>query len=112
MIKELNNPCIFVQTDTTMKHNVHLAIQIVPLTHKEQAYPLIDKAIDAIAKAGLTYTVGPMETVLEGTYDEVMQAARDAQQACFDAGAEELVVALKLHIRKGGDVTMREKEVR
>lgn len=92
-----------------MKHNVHLAIQIVPLTHKEQAYPLIDKAIDAIAKAGLPYTVGPMETVLEGTYEEVMQAAHDAQQACLDAGAEELVVALKLHIRKGGDVTMGEK---
>lgn len=92
-----------------MKHNVHLAIQIVPLTGKENAYPLIDKAIDAIAASGLPYTVGPMETVLEGSYDEVMQAARKAQEACLEAGAPELVVNLKLHIRKDGDVTMGEK---
>lgn len=92
-----------------MKHKVHLAIQIVPLTAREQAYPFIDKAIDAIAATGLAYTVGPMETVIEGAYDEVMQAAQAAQQACLDAGAQELVVALKLHIRKGGDVTMGEK---
>lgn len=93
-----------------MNHKIHLAIQIVPLTGKEKAYPLIDKAIAAIAATGLPYTVGPMETVLEGGYDEVMEAARKAQQACFDAGAAELVVNLKLHIRKGGDVTMGEKK--
>jgi len=92
-----------------MKHKIHLAIQIVPLTDREHAYPLIDKAIDAIASTGLPHTIGPMETVLEGTYDEVMQAARLAQEACLNAGAGELVVNLKLHIRKGGDVTIGEK---
>src|SRR5690606_53753 len=92
-----------------MKHKIHLAIQIVPLTDRDHAYPLIDKAIDAIASTGLPHKVGPMETVLEGTYDEVMQAARLAQEACLDAGAAELVVNLKLHIRKGGDVSMGEK---
>ena len=92
-----------------MKHKIHLAIQIVPLTGREQAYPFIDKAIDAIAATGIQHPVGPMETVLEGHYDEVMQAVRNAQQACLDAGAEELVVTLKLHVRKGGDVTMGEK---
>lgn len=95
-----------------MKHKIHLAIQIVPLTGREHAYPLIDKAIDAIAATGLPHTVGPMETVLEGSYDEVMRAARMAQEACLDAGAEELVVNLKLHIRKGGDVTMDEKNLK
>lgn len=92
-----------------MNHNIHLAIQIVPLTSRAGAYPLIDKAIDAIAASGLRYTVGAMETVIEGTYDDVMRAARMAQQACLDAGADELVVNIKLHIRKDADVTLGEK---
>ncbi|HEY4654617.1 MAG TPA: thiamine-binding protein [Cyclobacteriaceae bacterium] len=92
-----------------MNHTIHLAIQIVPLVSRQQAYGLIDKAIEAIAATGLPYSVGPMETVLEGTYDEVLSAARKAQQACLDAGADELVVNIKLHVRKNGDVTMDEK---
>ena len=95
-----------------MKHKIHLAIQIVPLTRREDTYPLIDKAIDAIASTGLPHTVGAMETVLEGSYDEVMRAARLAQEACLDAGADELVVNLKLHIRRDGDVTMEEKKLK
>lgn len=92
-----------------MKYNIHLALQIVPLTTSDRAYPLIDKAIDAIAASGLRYQVGAMETVIEGPYDEAMQAVRLAQQACLEAGVEELVVNIKLHVRKNGDVTFGEK---
>ena len=92
-----------------MKHNIHLAIQIVPLTSGDRAYPIIDKAIDAIHASGLRYKVGAMETVIEGPYDDAMRAAQEAQQACLDAGAEELVVNIKLHVRKNADVTFGEK---
>ncbi|HEY8513661.1 MAG TPA: thiamine-binding protein [Cyclobacteriaceae bacterium] len=92
-----------------MKHNIHLALQIVPLTTSDRAYPVIDKAIDVIAASGLRYQVGAMETVIEGPYDDAMRTIKAAQQACFDAGAEELVVNIKLHVRKNGDVTFGEK---
>lgn len=92
-----------------MKHHIHLALQIVPLTTGERAYPIIDKAIDAIAATGLQYQLGAMETVIEGPYEEAMRAVRMAQEACLDAGAEELVVNIKMHIRKSGDVTFGEK---
>lgn len=90
-------------------HQVHLAIQIVPLAHTGHPYPIIDKAIEVIERSGLRYEVGPMETVVEGKYNEVMDLARQAQEACLIHGAGELVVTMKLHIRKDGDITWEEK---
>lgn len=93
-----------------MDHNIHLAIQIVPLkTNSEHPYAIIDKAIDLIDQSGLTYQVCAMETVIEGKYDQVMAIAKKAQEICLKEGAEELIVNIKLHIRKDGDITWMEK---
>lgn len=92
-----------------MEHQIHLAIQIIPLNSKHHPYEAIDKAIEVIQQSGLRYEVGPMETVIEGTYEAVMETARKAQQACLLHGANELVVNMKLHLRKDGDVTWEEK---
>ncbi len=35
-----------------MKHQVHLALQIVPIS-REHPYPIIDKAIDVIKNSGV-----------------------------------------------------------
>jgi uncharacterized protein YqgV (UPF0045/DUF77 family) len=91
-----------------MNHIVHVAIQIVPVS-KEHPYPIIDKAIEAIEKSGVDYRVGAMETVMQGPYDKLMEIAKQAQQACLDAGAEELVVTMKVHARRHGDVSWDEK---
>lgn len=91
-----------------MKHQVHIAIQIVPVS-KEHPYPIIDKAIEVIEKSGVEYRVGAMETVMQGNYDELMAVAKQAQQACLDAGADEVVVTMKVHARKGGAVNWEEK---
>jgi uncharacterized protein YqgV (UPF0045/DUF77 family) len=87
---------------------VHIAIQVVPIS-KEHPYPIIDKAIEVIDKSGVDYRVGAMETVMQGDYDKLMKIVRDAQQACLDAGADEIVVSLKVHVKKTGDVTWEEK---
>ncbi len=89
-------------------NTVHLAIQLVPIS-KEAPYPIIDKAIEVIQKSGVKYVVGPMETVLEGEYDKLMTIIKQAQEASFAAGADELVVTLKIHARKNGSVTFEEK---
>lgn len=94
-----------------MKNNIHLSIQIIPLqiTDQQHPYAIIDKAIDVIDQSGLSYQVSAMETVMEGPYDKVMEVAKKAQQVCFEEGANELVVNMKLHIRKDGDITFHEK---
>ncbi|HEY9048402.1 MAG TPA: thiamine-binding protein [Ohtaekwangia sp.] len=93
-----------------MKHQVHIAIQIVPITDKPH-YPIIDKAIEVIDKSGVSYKVGAMETVMQGDYDVLMRVAKEAQQACLDAGADEVAVTMKVHARKNGIVTWDEKGI-
>ena len=92
-----------------MKNQIHFAIQIVPISRTQHPYELIDKAIDIIKTSGVRYEVGPMETVLEGDYDTIMAIAKKAQQACLDSGAEEIVVTMKVHAKKNGNVTWEEK---
>ena len=91
-----------------MKHQVHVAIQIVPIS-SEQPYPIIDKAIAVIENSGVDFRVGAMETVMQGTYKKLMDVVQAAQEACLDGGADEVVVTLKVHAKKKGDVTWEEK---
>ena len=66
-----------------MKHQVHVAIQIVPIS-KEHPYPIIDKAIEVIKTSGVDYRVGAMETVMQGDYRQLMDIVEKAQDACLN----------------------------
>jgi uncharacterized protein (TIGR00106 family) len=92
-----------------MNHNINLAIQVLPKVKDGNTYAIVDKAIEVIAASGVKYRVCPFETVMEGPYDRLMRIVRDAQQACFDAGAEEVLVNIKIQNRRDGDVTIEEK---
>ncbi len=73
---------------------LNLAVQVLPLV--DDPYPVVDRAIAAIAATGLRYEVGPMETVVEGTLDQVLAAGKAAHLACFEAGAVRVVTILKI----------------
>lgn len=79
---------------------VNLAVQVLPLA--EDAYPVVDAAIAAIDASGLRYQVGPMETVMEGPLDRLLEAARAAHLACFRAGADRVVTILKIEDARAG----------
>ena len=85
-----------------------MAIQIVPIS-KQHPYPIIDKAIDVIKNSGVDYRVGAMETVMQGPYDKLMDIAERAQEACLKSGADEVVVTLRVHAKRDGDVSWEEK---
>lgn len=91
-----------------MNNTVHVAIQIVPVS-RQHPYPIIDKAIEIIDQSGVEYRVGAMETVMQGPYDQLMEIAKRAQQACLDAGADEVVVTMKVHAKRSGNVSWEEK---
>jgi uncharacterized protein YqgV (UPF0045/DUF77 family) len=91
-----------------MKQQVHVAIQIVPIS-KQHPYPIIDKAIEVIKNSGVDFRVGAMETVMQGDYNKLMDIVEQAQLACLQAGADEIVVTLKVHAKRGKDVTWEEK---
>ena len=73
---------------------LNLAVQVLPLV--DDPYPVVDRAIAAIAASGLRYEVGPMETVIEGKLDDLLAVGKAAHLACFEAGASRVVTILKL----------------
>lgn len=88
---------------------INLGIQIIPKSKNLDSYWLVDQAIEVIQKSGIKYLVTPFETVMEGTQDELMAIAKNAQRAVLDAGADEVLVYYRMQIRKESDVSIEEK---
>ena len=79
-----------------MIKTVNIAIQILPSSTTIHPYKLVDCAIEVIAASGLKYKVTPFETVMEGNYDRIMEVVKQAQQACYAAGADNLMTYIKI----------------
>ncbi|MDD4199702.1 MAG: thiamine-binding protein [Paludibacter sp.] len=91
-----------------MQNIVNIALQILPASKNKHPYALVDKAIRVIEKSGLKYRVTPFETVMEGSYDEIMTVVKKAQEACYAAGADSLMTYLKIQSAKE-DVRISDK---
>ncbi len=88
---------------------VNLAIQALPFSEKQDKIAIIDEAIKVIEQSGLKYVVCPFETVIEGEYNQVMQLVTDLKEKCFEAGADELIINMKLHAKKEEDTFIHDK---
>lgn len=77
-----------------MARTVTVGVQVLPSTN--DPYPVVDRAIAAIKATGIKYQVCPMETVLEGTLEECLAAARAAHDACFEAGVRKALTIIKI----------------
>jgi uncharacterized protein YqgV (UPF0045/DUF77 family) len=89
---------------------VNVGVQVLPLT--EDALPLVDRAIAAIAASGLRYEVGPLETVIEGPFEQALAAAKAAHLACIEAGVPHVVTIIKIADGAQGGHTIDEKTAR
>jgi uncharacterized protein (TIGR00106 family) len=77
------------------KRTMNVGVQVLPLI--DDAYPIVDKAIEAIQASGVKYEVGPLETTLEGDdLDQLIEVAKSAHRACFKAGARKVVTIIKI----------------
>lgn len=92
-------------------HLITLGIQIIPKSKTQDTYQLVDKAIEVVQQSGVKHLITPFETVMEGTYDQLMAVADQAQKAVLDAGADECLVYYRIHYRKSADVTFEEKNL-
>ena len=92
-----------------MSYLIHASVQFVPVTKENEPYLLIDKAIEVFQDSGLFIQIGPLETFIEGPYEKVMKVIEQAKNACLNAGAQELVINLRLHCKKDKDVSIDEK---
>jgi len=89
---------------------VNIAFQILPISSdKSEMYAWVDAAIKVIQDSGLKYEVCPFETVIVGPYESVMAVIEKAQEACFAAGATDLLAYIKIQRSKDKDVSMEDK---
>jgi uncharacterized protein YqgV (UPF0045/DUF77 family) len=77
-----------------LARTVTVGVEVLPLC--DDPYPVVDAAIAAIRATGIKHQVCPMETVLEGTLDECLAAARAAHDACFQAGVRKALTIVKI----------------
>lgn len=88
--------------------SINLGFQVLPKVSDGNSYAVVDKAIEVVQQSGVKYEVGPMETVMEGEMDELLDIVKRAQDACLKAGAAEVMTFIKIHYRPEG-VTIDEK---
>jgi uncharacterized protein (TIGR00106 family) len=88
------------------KRTVNVAVQVLPLV--EDVFPIVDRAIAVIRASGVKHEVCAMETVMEGPLDQLLDVAKAAHLACFEAGARKVVTVIKIGDQVGG-TTIEEK---
>ncbi len=88
---------------------VNVAVQVLPSSKTKDSYALVDAAIQYIKDSGVNYKVTPFETVMEGTYQRLMEIVEGVQQICYNAGADSLMCYVKIQSHRVKDVTMDDK---
>lgn len=91
-----------------MSHQINLGIQIVPITTADKGYPIIDACIERIKTSGIRHTVTPFETVLEGSYTEIMALVSSLYDMALEK-SDELVINIRIHAKRDSDVIGSEK---
>lgn len=83
--------------------NSALAIQVLPMgiADRDTVWALVDQAIQAIDRTGLSYTVGPFETVVEGPLDQLLELASTVHRTVLAAGAPSVATYMKLWSGEG-----------
>lgn len=88
---------------------VNVALQVIPRADGKDIYPIVDEAIRVIHESGVKYEVGPLETVMEGELDELLEIVKKAQEACVKAGASDVMSYVKIQYSAHRGVTIDEK---
>jgi len=87
---------------------VNVSLQVIPRIEDDKLYGVVDKVIEYIASTGVKYIVGPLETTMEGEFDELMEIVKEAHDICIREGSRRVISVVKIDYKPEG-VTMDEK---
>ena len=79
---------------------VFVAFQVIPRLKEGNNFEVVDKAIAVVKAADVPYQVGAMETTMKGELNYLLEVVKKAQQACYDAGALEVITNIKIHSKR------------
>lgn len=88
---------------------VNASIQILPVVQDKHPYEWVDEAIAVIKQSGIRHEVGPFTTILEGTYQEVMNVIHAVNEYLVVKGSNEWISNIQLQIRSNSNITGDEK---
>lgn len=92
--------------------NSSIGIQIVPkVSSDEEVIRIVDEVIAYIKSTGLSYFVGPLETSVEGSFEELIEVIKNCHLIAANAGAKAMSSNIKINYRPDGDVLTIEKKV-
>jgi len=87
-----------------------VAIQVLPQGAEGKVIGIVDEVIAYIKSLGLTMTVGPFETTVEGDLDTLMNMVKECQKICISGGAPHVLSYVKIHYSpKNGIWSINEK---
>lgn len=87
-----------------------ISLQVLPgVKSQKEMLRIIDMVIGLIQKSGISYQVGPMETVMEGELDKLLDIVGKAQKLCIEKGANSVFSNVKILYNPRGVLTIKEK---
>jgi len=88
--------------------SVNVSLQVIPKVEDDKVYDVVDKVIQYIDSCGINYEVGPMETTMEGEFEDLLEIVKKAQDICVNQGASRIISIVKIDYKPEG-VTIVEK---
>jgi uncharacterized protein YqgV (UPF0045/DUF77 family) len=91
------------------QHIINASIQVVPIVQDRHPYEWVDEAIGVIKSSGIKCEVGPFATIVEGTYQEVMELINQINGHLQRRNCAEWITNVQIQIRANSDITADEK---
>ena len=92
--------------------NASVAIQVLPNVTDEEVIRIVDEVIAYVKSFGLSTSVGPFETTIEGDYDQLMEIVAGCQKVAIAAGGcDQISTYVKIVYKPEGEVLSIEKKV-
>ena len=91
------------------KFIVNASLQVLPIVQDRHPYEWVDEAILIIQRSGLKHEIGAFATVIEGTYDEVINLINAINEHLYTQECQEWILQSQIQIRTKGDMLGEEK---
>ena len=87
------------------------AIQVLPAVEGDKVIRVVYEVVAYITSTGMNTYVGPFETTVEGSFDQIMDMLKECQRICIAAGAPSVMSYIKISYNPGQGVWSIDKKV-
>ena len=85
-----------------------VSFSVAPADMGESLSSQVARIIDLVDRSGLDYRLGPMETTVEGEYDEVMELVRKCHME-MRAVSRRVLTSIRIDDREGAEKRLKGK---